>query len=457
MNDKLQDILLAVSKSPTIDLGEIEPASKLIIKACCEGLGIGRVGIWLLVENGIKCSFLFDEGNWLDTEELLLTTEQFPNYFAALNTERTIDASDAETHPSTAEFVDVYLRPLNIKSMLDIPIRHRGKMVGIICCEQKSEIKNWTKDELVFTSSLADLCGRTMNAAERNELQSDLETLNQNLEQLVSQRTKELEKSIDNLTRAQKKLIEQEKLASLGSLVAGVAHEINTPVGVAITGISHISMQLDEIVEATLTGALSKSKLTQFLEDIGTTAKLSLINLERAGGLVADFKLVAANQTSIKAESIDLGAYVEQVANTLKPMTKAAYVSLDMTLERGLIISTAPGLLAQVITNLISNCVTHAFDDTPDPTITLSCRRSENGFEIVCGDNGQGISRDDQQKIFEPFYTTARKKGGTGLGLSIVYNIVTKNLEGEISVKSEPNFGTTFTLLLPEFLRDSLL
>ena len=234
MKETLELILLRVSQSADIDKGELDVASRLIINSVCEGLQITRAGIWLYdeMQTLVQCTLLIDKGNDLDHESLVLTRKDFPHYFEALDSERTIAAHDALTDVATFEFAEVYLTPLGISSMLDVPIRHRGKMIGIICCEHQGKAREWHADEVVFAASLADLYGRAVSANERADYEQRLIEANQTLEQKVIDRTAELE-------AAQEKLVESEKMAALGNLVAGIAHEVNTPLGIALTSVSN--------------------------------------------------------------------------------------------------------------------------------------------------------------------------------------------------------------------------
>ena len=161
MKENLELILLRVSQSPDIDKGELDVASRLIINSVCEGLEITRAGIWLYDENQtlVQCTLLIDKGNDLDNESLVLTRRDFPHYFEALDSGRTIAAHDAITDVATFEFAEVYLTPLGISSMLDVPIRHRGKMIGIICCEHQGKARQWLDDEMVFAASLPTFTG----------------------------------------------------------------------------------------------------------------------------------------------------------------------------------------------------------------------------------------------------------------------------------------------------------
>ncbi|WP_076010861.1 sensor histidine kinase [Alteromonas abrolhosensis] len=447
MKETLELILLRVSQSADIDKGELDVASRLIINSVCEGLEITRAGIWLYDEKQtlVQCTLLIDKGNDLDHESLVLTRKDFPHYFEALDSERTIAAHDALTDVATFEFAEVYLTPLGISSMLDVPIRHRGKMIGIICCEHQGEAREWHADEVVFAASLADLYGRAVSANERADYEQKLIEANQTLEQKVKDRTAELE-------AAQEKLVESEKMAALGNLVAGIAHEVNTPLGIALTSVSNCKEELSNIYRDFENEELTEQGFKDFEAICSEGLNLAETSLMRAANLVQDFKRTSADQTSLEIEEIALDEYIPRVCNPLKPMLRKEQIELSIDVTPNLVITTCPGIIAQLLTNLISNAQRHAFGPSVNNDVnrvSVSCSRTDKGIVISVQDNGKGIPENLHKKVFEPFYTTARDKGGTGLGLNILYNLVRQKFKGEIGLKSSPGEGTTVTVCIP--------
>ncbi len=447
MKETLELILLRVSQSADIDKGELDVASRLIINSVCEGLEITRAGIWLYDEKQtlVQCTLLIDKGNDLDHESLVLTRKDFPHYFEALDSERTIAAHDALTDVATFEFAEVYLTPLGISSMLDVPIRHRGKMIGIICCEHQGEAREWHADEVVFAASLADLYGRAVSANERADYEQKLIEANQTLEQKVKDRTAELE-------AAQEKLVESEKMAALGNLVAGIAHEVNTPLGIALTSVSNCKEELSNIYRDFENEELTEQGFKDFEAICSEGLNLAETSLMRAANLVQDFKRTSADQTSLEIEEIALDEYIPRVCNPLKPMLRKEQIELSIDVTPNLVITTCPGIIAQLLTNLISNAQRHAFGPSINNDVnrvSVSCSRTDKGIVISVQDNGKGIPENLHKKVFEPFYTTARDKGGTGLGLNILYNLVRQKFKGEIGLKSSPGEGTTVTVCIP--------
>ena len=447
MKESLELILLRVSQSADIDKGELDVASRLIINSVCEGLQITRAGIWLYdeMQTLVQCTLLIDKGNDLDHESLVLTRKDFPHYFEALDSERTIAAHDALTDVATFEFAEVYLTPLGISSMLDVPIRHRGKMIGIICCEHQGKAREWHADEVVFAASLADLYGRAVSANERADYEQRLIEANQTLEQKVIDRTAELE-------AAQEKLVESEKMAALGNLVAGIAHEVNTPLGIALTSVSNCKEELKDIYRDFENDELTEQGFKDFEAICSEGLNLAETSLMRAANLVQDFKRTSADQTSLEIEEIALDEYIPRVCNPLKPMLRKEQVELSIDVTPNLVITTCPGIIAQLLTNLISNAQRHAFGPSVNNDVnrvSVSCSKNAKGIVISVQDNGKGIPETLHKKVFEPFYTTARDKGGTGLGLNILYNLVRQKFNGEIDLTSTLGEGTKVTVCIP--------
>ncbi len=439
MKETLEHILLAVSKSPIIDAGKLSQAARLILDSVLEGLAIRRAGIWLLDEDrqSIRCHLLIDQGNAVDSEALVLTRSDFPRYFAALDAERTIAAHDACRDPATAEFCQAYLKPLGITSMLDTPIRHRGQMVGIICAEHQGEIRQWSDDECVLAGALADLYGRAISAHQRASYEE------------------QLQQALDNLKATQTQLIEYEKMAALGNLVAGVAHEVNTPLGIAITSGSHCQSEVRTLQQRYESGKLEERYFKEAIETLTEGLELQRRNLERAAQLVHDFKRTAADQTVMERERFNLADYLDASLSALRPMIRKQGIELTLELNCDLSIDSYPGALAQIMTNLITNACRHAFPDgaTSPKRITIRCRSCDaQQVEISLADNGIGMDETTLQRAFEPFFTTARNKGGTGLGLSIIYNLATHKLKGSLTLESAPNQGSRFTLRIPQQL-----
>ena len=323
-------------------------------------------------------------------------------------------------------------------------------------------VNSWTEGSLfgpnaigmvLFTFGVAYRIGR--ERAQRQEAlrrsEAELRFAKEELEHRVQQRTAELRESLETLRRSQEALVQSEKLASLGQLVAGVAHEINTPVGVTLTTATHLREQAAELEALLESQRMKRSDLAQFLAETREATRIMVNNIGRAASLIQSFKQVAADQSSEERRRVALGAYLHEVVESLGPTLKRAGHTVAVECPEDLTLDTYPGLLAQAVTNFVSNSAVHAYAPGVRGCITIAARRLDPGtVELVYRDDGSGIPADVLPRIFDPFFTTRRGTGGTGLGLHIVYNLVTHRLRGGIHVASTPGEGTVFTLRLPD-------
>lgn len=253
----------------------------------------------------------------------------------------------------------------------------------------------------------------------------------------------------EQLQQAQDILLQSEKLASLGSLVAGVAHEINTPVGITLTSASILNDATQTLRKTMDEGGIRKSEVSAYLDTASESARLILSNAERAAHLINSFKQIAADQSSEVRRSFELHAYLNEIIASLSPKLKRSGTSISIACAQPVQMDSYPGALAQVITNLTINAITHAFHGGEQGHIDIVIEKRADAVRIHFKDNGCGIPAAHLSRIFEPFFTTRRGQGGTGLGLNIVYNIMTKQLNGAITVESEPGAGSCFILDLP--------
>ena len=251
---------------------------------------------------------------------------------------------------------------------------------------------------------------------------------------------------LERIENTQEQLIQTEKLASLGGLVAGVAHEINTPVGVGVTAAStlHNATQLRK--QNFERNELTATDLNDYFALAQQSSSIILNNLKRAADLIQSFKQVAVDQTSLEKREIPIKEYVEEVLLSLRPKLKKTAISVELQCPDDLRLTSFPGALAQVLTNLLMNALTHAYPDGGQGTIGINIAALDHGARIIFSDDGCGIAADALNKIFDPFYTTRRGEGGSGLGLHICHNLVTRQLKGSIHASSEPGQGTTFAI-----------
>lgn len=257
------------------------------------------------------------------------------------------------------------------------------------------------------------------------------------------------EQAYADLGQAQDVIVRSEKLAALGGLVAGVAHEINTPVGNAVTAASYLAKEVEELEAAFKAQTLTASFLQSFLATAGESARLTLSNCERAAELIHGFKQVAVDQTSGERRRFNLAEYVAEVLLSLKPKFKRTPHRVDIYIPDDIEVDSYPGALSQVLTNLMVNSLMHGFDDGRAGVIDLAARVDGDMLEIIYSDNGRGIPTAMHSQVFEPFFTTRRGTGGSGLGLNIIHNIVHRTLGGSLSLDSQEGRGVHFTIRFP--------
>jgi signal transduction histidine kinase len=254
------------------------------------------------------------------------------------------------------------------------------------------------------------------------------------------------------LRAAQQDLIDAERLAALGGLVAGVAHEVNNPIGISLTVASSFARRV-EMFEAELKSdsQLRRSQLEDFVRTSRDASQQLVANLQRAGELIQSFKQVAVDRSLAERRPFSLSEATDQIIASLRPVLKKALISLSVDVPDGLVIDGYPGSYGQILTNLFLNAANHAFVGGRSGTISITARpRGADDIEIIFADDGAGMTPDVQRQAFDPFFTTRRNEGGTGLGLHIVYNLVTQQLGGRMMLDSRLGQGTTFRIIMPK-------
>ncbi len=281
------------------------------------------------------------------------------------------------------------------------------------------------------------------------ELQEEVE-LRKGKETDLENSNAELKDSISQLKLAQDQLIESEKMASLGSLVAGIAHEINTPLGVAVTSSSILGPSIKKIKKSLQDGTLTKEQMLKFVTNLDEAALLIEHNLNRTTDLVKSFKQVAVEKTNLHKAEFDLNRLLETLLISLIPETKKYNVNINNAIPNNIILDSYSGDFYQLLTNLILNSLIHGFGKNKNGNLVVTANLSDHMLSLSIKDDGVGMHQDMSDRIFEPFYTSKRGTGGSGLGLSIVYNIVNTKLGGEISVISKPDEGAEFIIVCPD-------
>ena len=266
------------------------------------------------------------------------------------------------------------------------------------------------------------------------------------IEQELTARNKELADSMVTLQMAKDQLLESERMASLGGLVAGITHDVNTPLGVSVTAASFLDERVNGLKSSFDEKTLTSAMMEGFVTDAQQTTSLLLNNLYRASDLIASFKQVAVDQTSEAKRQIYLKQYLNDVLLSLAPSIKKTQHTVSMTCPEDLVIDCAPGAIAQIFTNLVMNSLIHGFEEGEKGDIELIVTTEGNQVQILYKDNGKGMSKSMLNKHFDAFFTTKRNQGGSGLGTHIIYNLVTQALHGGIVAESTPGKGLQYVI-----------
>jgi signal transduction histidine kinase len=278
-----------------------------------------------------------------------------------------------------------------------------------------------------------------------DRLQGQLAAANQEL----ARRRAEAEDALVRLRETQETLVQSEKLASLGALVAGVAHEINTPVGIALSCASHLSDAVKDLRGKFEADDIAEDDFERFMDTAADTSRLVLANCERAAGLIRSFKQVAVDRTSAERRRFDLGEAIAETLASLAPGLRLGGHTVAVDCPPGIVVDGFPGALSQILTNLVMNSATHAFDPGTHGHLSVTVTTpDEESVRLVYADDGNGVPEDFRGRIFDPFFTTRRGNGGTGLGLHIAYNLATGPMQGSLAL-DPAGPGATFVLTFP--------
>lgn len=285
------------------------------------------------------------------------------------------------------------------------------------------------------TNNISHFIVTKINISKRKKMEEDLRQMNEELEQLVKKRTEQLADS--------------EKMAALGQLVAGIAHEINNPIGIAYTAATYLKDQTEMMSLLFEKNELKKSHLTKYLQEIIQLSRSLETNLNRAGNLIRSFKQLAVDQSSEDKRTFRLKEYFDETITSLRPQLAGTKHHVSVNCPDSLQVSSYPGVFSQIITNLVMNSLTHGFEDKEDGRINIEANAIDDNLILSYSDNGRGIPKKHLKKIYDPFFSTKFGRGGSGLGMNIIYNLVKGKLNGDIDCISEQDKGVHFTITIP--------
>lgn len=300
------------------------------------------------------------------------------------------------------------------------------------------------------------MVGTSRDVSASAEAADALRRLNDELEHRVEERTRalrlsnrELQFTLEELKMMQKQLVESEKMAALGGLVAGIAHEINTPLGIGVTAASHLEDETRRLMQLYGEGKVTRLIMESYQADALQSSQLILSNLRRAGQLIKSFKQVAVDQSSEQAREVHLKTYLEEILVSLGPALKKTRHEVSIKCPEDLRLYTYPGAISQIVVNLVMNSLIHAFEGIEEGHIQIQCEGYDEEWLLLYRDDGVGMSDEIRQRVFDPFFTTKRGQGGSGLGLHVVYNLVTQLLRGSLDCVSAPGQGVEFQIQMP--------
>lgn len=357
-------------------------------------------------------------------------------------------------------WLDLFVSPTQREELNNI-LAAEGSLADqeVIMHDQQAHelVLQWTFVPFYDGPNLKYQIGFGYDITQLKKVEREIIQLNEQLEGKVTERTRSLSeannqlgKAYDDLKQAQQTLVESEKMASLGSLVAGVAHEINTPIGISVTASSYLQERVADFKSHIDSKQLSRSYLNEFTVNLDESMQLLQSNLRRASELIASFKQVAVDQSSEARYNFSLADNLHQVVVSLGHKLKKSQCEVDIQCDPKLSIFSFPGSFTQIYSNLILNSINHGFDNWDKPKkITIKVEQQGEELFIDYSDNGRGIPPEILPRIFDPFVTSKRGQGGSGLGTHIIYNLVVQLLKGRISCASEPGNGAQFHIRLP--------
>lgn len=294
--------------------------------------------------------------------------------------------------------------------------------------------------------------GVARDITDRKQAEAQMQQLNVELEAEVDQRTRinnDLIHAMQELKSTQDQLVESEKLASLGGMVAGVAHEINTPLGVGITAASILKAHTDKVIDKIAAGEIDEKTFGKYATLANEAVNMLESNLNRAADLVKSFKQIAVDQSSSIRRTYNFAKVISEVTTSLHPKLRGTKLEVQVECPEDLVQYGNPGAVTQILTNFVMNSILHAYDEKEPGVLNISVAQNEDRIQLKFADDGKGMTEEQASKVFEPFFTTRRGSGGTGLGMHIVHNLVRVDMNGTIKVVSTPGFGTQFTIDMP--------
>ena len=448
-SEKLQHALYQIASLPTVEV-DMNQLYRKIHEIVGQLFYARNIFIALFDEDEYQISFPYfiDEKDTtidkLDGVSLPLG-DGLSSYVIKTRKAQLLSSEDAKELIKAGQIKEV-LGASDFTSWLGAPMISKHAVLGIIVIQSYDPDILYSPKDLKVLQFVADQVAIAMenaiNSKQRREAQVKLAEQHRVLEQ----QNNELSHTIERLRRTQDELVQREKMASLGGLVAGIAHEINTPLGICVTGVSHLSEEYSIVKKQFDKQSLSEDELIDFFAEVKQTIDIVSTNIHRGAELVKSFKQVAVDQSSNENRTIEVEKYLQEIVMSLKPKLKKTKHIIEIICQPGLTIHVNAGALSQIVSNLIINSLIHGFVNTNQGHIRIETYEKNDFIILKYMDNGVGVAPEELDILFEPFYTTRRADGGSGLGTHLIYNLVTTALNGKIKVQSQVGKGISFLI-----------
>lgn len=441
--------LNALLDHPSIDLGDIDTIAKASLNLLSSGLHLSDTSLWLTTDkNDVSCVYIECNEQTEVKENQIVTPENFQQFLQQLKDKSHLTYS----HLNAINGQWLGLPDLHYFQSCLVPVRLNQEAIGFLLLKQAPHRIKLDQPSIQLAISLSFAISRTIKSAEINQSFDTHTQQGLELKQSVKSQNESIKQMLKNLEKSQKYQVEVEKMEALGHLVNGVAHEVNTPLGVAITALSVMEEHINQLENAYNNQLLDENTFVDFLAGVRPAHKMTSSNLERAAKLVQQFKQTSVIEHHGEVEDLNILTVFNELIESIEPIYSPFKVEFILEISDKLNIRLNSGVLEQILTNLINNSCIHGFELSKEDNNLIYIKAMESDQDIIISyqDNGIGIDDSVASKIFTPFYTTNRLNGGTGLGLSIIYNLITHKLGGDIRVvEQESSIGAHFQIRLP--------
>lgn len=442
--------LNALLDHPSIDLGDIDSLAKESLNLLNSALHLSDASLWLATDqNDVSCVYVERKEDTKVIENQFIKSEDYRVFLEQIHSKSYL----AYTHTNAMKGQWLKIPDYVYFQSYLVPVKLNQEIIGFILLRQAPHRVKLDQSSLQFAISIAFAIARTIKSAEMNHHLSAHTQQGLELQQSVQSQNENIKQLLKNLEQSQKYQVEMEKMEALGHLVNGVAHEVNTPLGVAITALSVMEEHINQLENAYNNQLLDENTFVDFLEGVRPAHKMTSSNLERAAQLVQQFKQTSVHEHHGDVDDINVLNVTNELIESIEPIYASYNVEFILEISENLNIRLNTGILEQILTNLINNSCIHGFELSKEDKNLIYIKAIESDKDIVLSyqDNGVGIEDSVASKVFTPFYTTNRLNGGTGLGLSIIYNLITHKLGGDIRVvEQESSIGAHFQIRLPD-------